>query len=271
MVKINWDTWYSELKKYYDKYGDINNIPDSYVIKGGYFLKKWLIRQKHRYALEKLDSNQIYLLEELKIIWHVNLDKWYRYYNSLKEYYNEHGNINNIPYGYVTDDGLHLQAWIYNQKAAYVGRGSTHITKEQINLLEELGIEWDLLSYKWNVNYEVILSYYNEHGNSDIKFNCVTRDGLNIGKWSCNQRVAYKNNLSQNRRKLLNDIDFDWSPKDTIVLNKEITINNKDKYYHILHERTYYILRDLSCEISNQITNSNQEELCKTLVKRIWR
>ena len=93
--------------------------------------------------------------------------------------------------------------------------------------------------------------------------------------WITNQRQAYKgkgkNKLTKDQIQILNDLNIDWSTKITKLLNTKITKENSDKYYRALNDRLNHVLTDISYEDSNEITKDNQGELCKQIIKRIWR
>ena len=55
------------------------------------------------------------------------------------------------------------------------------------------------------------------------------------------------------------------------LINMKLKKGNKDKYYRVLNGRLDHVLTDISYEISNEITEENQGELCKQIVKRMWR
>ena len=71
-----------------------------------------------------------------------NLTKtWEDMYEIAKEYYEEHKNLE-VPAGYKTQDGINLGKWIDRQRQAYKGQGQRRITKEQIELLNKIGMIW---------------------------------------------------------------------------------------------------------------------------------
>ena len=89
------------------------------------------------------------------------------------------------------------------------------------------------------------------------------------------QRSSYKekgtNKITQDQIQLLNDLNIEWSIRDTRLLKLKIKKENRDKYYRVLENRLSHVLTDISYEVSNEITEEKQEELCKQIVKRMWR
>ena len=74
--------------------------------------------------------------------------EWEDWYNLAKAYYNHYGNLDvtkryKTTNGYeYNENGVALGSWITIQRSAYKGKGNSKITPEQIELLEDIGIEW---------------------------------------------------------------------------------------------------------------------------------
>ena len=81
--------------------------------------------------------------------------------------------------------------------------------EDEINLLNDIGIEWNvLLTSDWGVMYQRLWAYKKKYGNT-----CVPRSYTadpQLAKWVKNQRQHCK---EKDRIDLLNDIDFEWSVK----------------------------------------------------------
>lgn len=81
--------------------------------------------------------------------------------------------------------------------------------KDQINLLNDIDVEWNvLLTSDWGVMYQRLWAYNKKHGNT-----CVPRSynaDPQLAKWVKNQRQHCK---EKDRIDLLNDINFEWSVK----------------------------------------------------------
>ena len=76
-------------------------------------------------------------------------DKWFEYYELAKQYYCKNGNLE-IEVTYITEDGKKLGSWIAQQRRAYKSKYNmtnskiTPLTDEQIKLLEEIGMTWNV-------------------------------------------------------------------------------------------------------------------------------
>ena len=265
----NWNTYYCVLKEYYEKYGNVD-VPERYETKDGIKLGIWLATQRQAYKRKgksKINEDQIQLLNDLGMRWYIKQETWDNYYNALKEYYEKHGNID-VPYLYKTENNLILGKWLYRQRFA-----CKDVEREK--LLNKLGMKWEVKKETWDEKEYALEEYYKKHGNIDVPVNYETEEGIRLGIWLRTQRQTYKgkgtSKITQEQIQLLNDLNIEWSICDTKLLNMKIEKENKDKYYRVLENRISHVLTDISYEVSNEITEENQKELCKQIIKRMWR
>ena len=265
----NWKKNYELLKKYYDEHGDIN-IPVDYEV-DDVNLRDWLDRQREAYRKNNLNKEWINLLNKLGMIWNIREDNWDENYSLLEEYYKEYGNVD-VPSDYTIND-VNLGRWVRSQRSAYSGKSKGKINDDQIQILNDIEMIWDLNETKWQKNYELLKNYYKEFKSLDVPQSYAV-DDISLGIWLRGQRQAYKGKskirISKEHIKLLNDINIDWAPKDTKLLNKEIV--NIEEYNTILLNRLNSILDDLIYEGVNEIEDDDkQKEITNVLIKRIWR
>ena len=266
---LEWMDWYYQLEKYYKEHGNID-VPQKYKTENGLKLGIWLSSQKQRCK----DAKRRELLNNLGMKWNNHDENWNTYYCVLKEYYEKYGNVD-VPERYETKDGIKLGIWLATQRQAYKGKGKSKITEDQIQLLNDLGIKWEVQKEKWNEFYSALKKYYEEHGNINVPRNYITQKGIKLGTWLNTQRRAYngksKCKITEDQIQLLNGLNIEWNSRDTRLLKMEIVKENRDKYYRVLDDRLDHILTDISYEVSNEITEENQGKLCKQIIKRIWR
>ena len=130
--------------------------------------------------------------------------KWKLMYELAKQCYQEHGNLL-VPARYIREDGIKLGQWIWVQRVAYKNRtipkaerknNISPLTNEQVKLLEDIDMEWDLIiQKKWLKHYEKAKEYYQEHGDLLVPYRYVCEDGTKLGQWISVQRRAYKNRI----------------------------------------------------------------------------
>lgn len=65
---------------------------------------------------------------------------------------------------YVTEDGYALGIWIFDYRNAYHGKKSpVNISKEQIEILESIGMDWNP-SQIWDQRFQEAETYFKENG-----------------------------------------------------------------------------------------------------------
>ena len=183
----SWEKKYELAKKYYEDRGDLD-IPANYVTEDGVKLGAWYRGVRERYADGALGEDRKKRLEDIGIEWESILSRnRSRYYELAKKYYEENGDLNVNP-NYVTEDGTRLGAWISAQRYAYKKQ---RLTKEQIKLLEDIGMSWQRNESRWETAYECLRAYREKNEGTDISSDCVTEDGFKLGSWLNNQRRKY--------------------------------------------------------------------------------
>lgn len=171
-----WQKYYVEAKKYYDKNGNID-LDATYVTDEGLSLGQWIKVQKLiKAGLVKgmLSEEQVRLLEFLQIDWNKgicrsqkinfvesNFDRAIEY---LVKYKNEHGHF---PFSTdCTINGFKLGLWISRVRTMYKRKGGVKpLDREYIKRLEQIGFPWDGKEYIWDCCCDWIRDYRLTHGN----------------------------------------------------------------------------------------------------------
>lgn len=226
---------YQYLIKYYQDYGNINvplgfkiTTPDHKIINLGYFINS----QRALYRKGLLSPAEIKYLESLNISWYPQDDEWQFMYNLVKEYKEEHGDINIHPkYVKIIDDKpIFLGRWLDTQRRNYKnacrlreGKWSKWcLSQNRITLLENLGIDWHNTSEQnWLLKYQEVLKCIDHFGSLNIPNNCkATLDNgkeFSINEW-----------LSQNKKKYC--LEKDKLTTEQIDLLKKINITSYGTY-----------------------------------------
>ena len=217
MGKINdeaWENYYRYLKKYYKTHGNIN-VPAKYETEDGVRLGPWLKKQKELYSTARLADNRIKCLEKLKVSWYYNEEVWNNHYSSLLDYFKENGHAD-VPEQYQMEDGFELGRWLNEQRIAHK---NGILSKRRTKLLKDLNVKWNPRKDKWDDYYYVLEEYYNKYGHINVPLSFTTTKGVRLGYWLNTQRQAYrgngKNKINCDQIMLLNDLNMDWSPRNT--------------------------------------------------------
>lgn len=190
-LTASWDMMYLQAKKYYEENGDLE-VPRRYKTEEGYALGDWIFTQRSVYrgeAYGTLGGERILKLENIGMVWGSVRDvSWQKNFEEAKSYYEAHGDLD-VPYGYITKNGVDLAAWIRRLRTyRKSGIQNTYLTKERIASLDGMGMIWSVPDYLWEMNFAGALAFYRKNGHLDIPSDYCTPDGLKIGTWIRRQR-----------------------------------------------------------------------------------
>lgn len=140
-------------------------------------------------------------------------ENWNKMYKLAKQYFEENGNLV-ISNTSKMDNKQELRKWLITQRRSYKLK---HLSKEKVDLLNEIGMIWSQYDFQWNEYYNLLKNYYNVNGNSLVPLRYVTEDNKKLGNWVSKQRINYKTNkMSQEKVDLLEKVDMVWNPADLI-------------------------------------------------------
>lgn len=143
-------------------------------------------------------------------------NSWHRFFLEAQAYYSDHGNLM-IPASYISPNGLKLGVWIQNQRSAYKRTSFYHLSVKEVEMLEAIGMIWDIREHIWEQNFRVAQSYFEKHGNLLVPRECEYL-GFKLGKWINSQRNAYKmvgrRKMSFERIKRLEAIGMVWNVRN---------------------------------------------------------
>ena len=167
-----------------------------------------------------------YVRDRLTMTW---MDK----YALAKAYYEHHGDLE-VPARFKTvngydydENGIALGNWIIFQRQAYKGQGHGKITEEQIELLKQIGMIFEINQWEvdWNKKYALAKAYYEHHGDLEMSKSFKTKNGyeydengMTLGTWIVKQRQKYKgqgrNRIKEEQIKLLKRIGMRFETKN---------------------------------------------------------
>lgn len=215
-----WEQHYQAAKAYYEAHGSLN-MPHDYADENGIRLGAWLAKQRMaknnaNYRGAKLTSEQTVKLEALGIRWNTRHDAvWLQNFEEACRYKEKHGTLE-VPVAYETESGCRLGRWIRHQREAY--KAGT-LTADRIRKLESAGL---VLAPEdpWENKFELARSYYEEHGNLNMKSNYVV-EGVWLAKWIGEQtaRLNGKVTSRSKTRKALTPVQI--GKLESIGLEKE--------------------------------------------------
>ena len=142
---------------------------------------------------------------------------WLAFYCLAEQYRREHGDLL-VPNDYVCQ-GKRLGAWIGTQRMEYKSRTNPRFTQARVDLLNAIGMVWDVRQFQWNRMYQALERYLQKHGTARVPQSYVTEEGVKLGIWLNKVRMEYKRGrLSQARQAQLEALGVVWEPE---VLRRE--------------------------------------------------
>ena len=293
-----WDKKYKLAKAYYEHYGDLEVLKSFKTINGyeydgnGINLGTWITTQRNAYNRQgsnKITEEQIELLEQIGMRFNTRNkeEEWNKKYELAKAFYEHHGDLE-IPTNFKTingyeydESGVALGIWIFIQRQAYKGQVANKITKEQIELLEQIGMRFNTRNKEeeWNKKYELAKAFYEHHGDLEIPTNFKTingyeydESGVALGIWISTQRQAFKgqkdSKLDEERIKLLNQIGMKWFSENMNMKLQKEELNEKN----IKRKKTELYNRFI--EYLNKYKNDelpSKEEINSKFIKKLDR
>ena len=147
-VDAKWERCYAEAADYYEQHGDLA-FPKKYVTESGVRLGAWVENQRAYYLKGELSDDKIRRLEAIGMLWEGRNDRqWLKVYEAAARYFQQYGDLN-VPYQYVSPEGIRLGYWVVRQRAAYKGRFSIEkkinrkpLSYERKRLLDAIGMNW---------------------------------------------------------------------------------------------------------------------------------
>lgn len=200
-AEVIWKKHYEDARKFYIANNHLN-VSEKLNIS----LSRWLNKQRRTYKQGHLSKEQITMLENIGIQWE-NDDPWEKGYIHAQEYYVQNANLM-VPGKYECSDGYNLGGWIKNQRQQYSERG---ISEDQIQRLESIGMVWNSQNHLWQKSYRMAKEFFERNHHLNVPRNYKKEINYDLNEWFRQQREADRNGtLTDDRRKLLEDIKFDW-------------------------------------------------------------
>lgn len=202
-----WENGFIEAKNYSEEYGNLS-VPKNYRSNTDFPLGIWIQRQRSLYKNKKISDDRIKRLTDVGMNW--NPDNWKSRFDLVKQYYEEHGNINISQKEVI--QGVWLGKWILSQKKAME---SGKLTNEQIEMLKTLPMEEvGRKDNRWWSMYEEARKYYLKFGHLNVPMDYITSSGKKLSDWIIRQRRNYKlGKMPLEHKEKLDDIGFVWDIK----------------------------------------------------------
>ncbi|WP_083933544.1 DEAD/DEAH box helicase [Sciscionella marina] len=126
---------------------------------------------------------------------------WWGGLAAAREYYAQYGQLD-AKIGYRTRSGYRLGKWLSRQRAL---RRQGQLPAERRELLDELGVRWDVDEERRAEKTAVLHAYRLEHGHAGVRPNEGVPEFPNLGHWLASKR--YENERGKLPREQVHELD----------------------------------------------------------------
>jgi Helicase associated domain len=172
--------------------------------------------RRSRYAL--LTKERIAKLESIGFRLDPFEETWSRRYQELTAYRRHHGNCR-VPSDYPANQCLAV--WVGEQRYHYKKfreQRPNSMTTQRIELLNEIGFEWNVFDAQWNEKFERLREHVRMNGPGQVV--SATRHDREVQNWIKQQRKLYRaklrgetNSLTDEREEKLKALGFPWQSR----------------------------------------------------------
>lgn len=185
-----WLSVYTDAADYYKEHRSLRNVPSDCVGNSGSRLADWIVRQRRKWNLGELSTEQIRLLNEIGFVWTLE-SVWEEGYRHAKDFFDKYHHLS-MPSAYKSEDGYALGRWVFNYRKAHNGNKSpVEISDEQTAALESIGMDWEP-DTRWDANYEQVKQYCIQHNISPQDLSVKQAEEKTLAFWLNNQRKSFR-------------------------------------------------------------------------------
>lgn len=220
-----WLDSYNKLLQIYNETGDCNIKRHKDNQHPHFYISNWVALERGKYRKGKLKEWQIEKLESIGFQWEINRipnfknaeNEWLEKLTLLEKFKEEFGNCN-VPQNFKNPKYKGLGKWLNEQRFSYKKKRKI-LTKDKIELLEGMGVIWNMDLYNFKSRIQEMIDYKRLNGN----FNVPSNYKANPSFGNYIYRLKTKGVNEEWKRKMLLDIGF----------NEIGTKNKKNKEGHI--------------------------------------
>jgi superfamily II DNA or RNA helicase len=197
-----WEEGFSSLKTFHEREGHCH-APNGHK-EDGFNLGAWV--RNLRTNQKRLSAERLKRLNELGFVWDVPDAAWDKGFSCLKSFHEREGHCH-APKGHK-ESGFNLGTW-----AQYQRSNKETLSAERLMRLNDLGFVWEVHETNWEKGFSHLKNFHEREGHCRVS-QAYKENGFDLGRWVSQQRMRYKN-LSPDRIRRLNDLDFIWDGIET--------------------------------------------------------
>ena len=205
-----WMNSYNQLLKIYNTTGDSNVKRHKDNTHPFFYISNWVAMERGKYKRNKLLDWQIEKLERIGFQWEMSrlpnqlhiVDDWLEKLTLLDDYKKENGDCN-ISQTNKNTKYEGLGKWLNDQRDNFKKKRKV-LTKERIELLEDLGVVWDMDVFNFQKFINQLSTYKKDNG--DFNISSSYKDNPSLGNYV--YRIKTKGIKEEWKIKMLHEIGF---------------------------------------------------------------
>ena len=137
-------------------------------------------------------------------------ESWNFWFGMLKAFADREGHVK-VRSDYKTADGYRLGAWVSSQRSLF---SMGMLGKSRKTRLDEIRFVWGALDDNWEIRFSELIEYKKNFGDCRVPFEWP--ENIELSLWVGTQRqYKKKDRIYSERASRLNEIGFEWNPKQT--------------------------------------------------------
>ena len=197
-----WEEGFNYLVKFYEREGHCK-VPNKYL-ENDFKLGFWVSNQRARTTQIALSEERKIRLSKLGFVWDRLNDQWEDGFSNLVKFKEREGHCR-VLYNHL-EDNYKLGGWVIDQR-----KNIKTLSDERKIRLDELGFIWNQLAAQWENGFSYLITFKTREGHCKVPHKHL-ENGFTLGLWVSVQR-RNKENLSDERIKRLNSLNFIWTFK----------------------------------------------------------
>jgi superfamily II DNA or RNA helicase len=202
-----WDRRFGELVNFSRKHGHCA-VPDQYP--ENQQLANWIGTQRAQKKSGLLSVRRVKKLDSIGFVWDQLQWRWAQMYERLKAFRATYGHCE---VSAQDKDDSSLGLWLRTQRLT---RQSGRLSAEQVELLDQLGVNWNgIFDANFERQFSKLTAFHECFGHSDV----VSSDQqfALLGRWLQIQRTRYnRGKLKPERAARFDALGFRWNYKDAV-------------------------------------------------------
>ncbi|MBF0135554.1 MAG: helicase associated domain-containing protein [Magnetococcales bacterium] len=201
-----WENQFVELERFRNQFGHVHVPRESPEAPD---LGPWLVEQRKKQALGRLEAERAERLTALGILWNQEEGEWEGMFATLQQFQKMRNHCV-VPKDWP--DNPALARWVAQQR---LSNRREQLAPERIQRLDDLGFTWDSREILWEEMFALLMLYREKHNDCNVPDPWT--ENPDLAWWVGAQRKAYQNgNLNPKWIARLNAVGFIWDMQEAL-------------------------------------------------------